>query len=148
MGSYVRFFDLPESLRGRRVFISFQGVETAFYVWCNGAFVGYNEDSFTPAEFELTELVKDRGNRLAVQVYKRSSASWIQDQDFFRFSGIFREVYLYGIPEIHLRDLFVKAGLSEDCREGCLSVETEFFLRQPGGRGRIAGRDVGSGVFP
>ena len=76
MGSYVRFFDLPESLRGRRVFISFQGVETAFYVWCNGAFVGYNEDSFTPAEFELTELVKDRGNRLAVQVYKRSSASW------------------------------------------------------------------------
>ena len=127
VGSYVRFFDLPESLRGRRVFISFQGVETAFYVWCNGAFVGYNEDSFTPAEFELTELVKDTGNRLAVQVYKRSSASWIQDQDFFRFSGIFREVYLYGIPEIHLRDLFVKAGLSEDCREGCLSVETEFF---------------------
>ena len=95
MGSYVRFFDLPESLRGRAACLSsFQGVETAFYVWCNGVFVGYNEDSFTPAEFELTELVKDRGNRLAVQVYKRSSASWIQDQDFFRFSGIFPGRYI------------------------------------------------------
>ena len=111
VASYVKEFDLKEELRDKRVFVSFQGVETAFYVWLNGEFVGYSEDTFTPSEFELTDLVREKGNRLAVEVYKRSSASWIEDQDFFRFSGIFREVYLYGIPKIHVRDLFVKADL-------------------------------------
>ncbi len=114
VASYVKEFDLKKELMGKRVFVSFQGVETAFYVWLNGEFVGYSEDTFTPSEFELTGLVKESGNRLAVEVYKRSSASWIEDQDFFRFSGIFREVYLYGIPQIHVRDLFVKADLVMD----------------------------------
>ncbi len=114
VASYVKEFDLKEALKGKRVFVSFQGVETAFYVWLNGVFVGYSEDSFTPADFELTDLMKETGNRLAVEVYKRSSASWIEDQDFFRFSGIFREVYLYGVPGIHVRDLFVKADLVTD----------------------------------
>ncbi len=114
VASYVKEFDLKEELVGKRIFVSFQGVETAFYVWINGEFVGYSEDTFTPSEFELTSLVKETGNRLAVEVYKRSSASWIEDQDFFRFSGIFREVYLYGIPKIHVRDLFVKADLVMD----------------------------------
>ena len=126
VGSYVKEFDLPSEMKGQRVFVSFQGVERAFYVWCNGRFVGYSEDSFTPPEFELTEWLKEKGNRLAVRVYKHSSASWLEDQDFFRFSGIFREVYLYAGPEIHLRDLFVKAGLSENLREGRLAVEAEF----------------------
>lgn len=114
VASYVKEFDLNKELAGKRIFVSFQGVETAFYVWLNGEFVGYSEDTFTPSEFEVTALVKETGNRLAVEVYKRSSASWIEDQDFFRFSGIFREVYLYGIPEIHVRDLFVKADLVMD----------------------------------
>ncbi len=114
VASYVKEFDLKKELEGRRVFVSFQGVETAFYVWLNGEFVGFSEDTFTPSEFELTDYIRKTGNRLAVEVYKRSSASWIEDQDFFRFSGIFREVYLYGIPRIHVRDLFVEADLVMD----------------------------------
>ncbi len=125
VGSYVKEFDLADGLAGKRVFISFQGVETAFYVWLNGKFIGYGEDSFTPTEFELTDHVKQSGNRLAVEVYKRSSASWLEDQDFFRFSGIFREVYLYAIPETHVRDLFVKADLADGYQTGKLRVELE-----------------------
>lgn len=125
VGSYIKEFDLEESLAGKPVFISFQGVETACYVWLNGQFVGYGEDSFTPTEFELTPYIRRTGNRLAVEVYKRSSASWLEDQDFFRFSGIFRDVYLYAIPEVHVRDLFVKADLTKDFRNGKLRVELE-----------------------
>lgn len=124
VGSYVKEFTLPGEWEGKRVYISFQGVETAFYVWCNGQFVGYSEDSFTPSEFELTGLVKEgKVNRLAVEVYKRSSASWIEDQDFFRFSGIFREVYLYAVPDFHISDIFVKAGLKDDYQTGTLDLE-------------------------
>ena len=102
VGSYVRVFTPEEFLEGKRTFLSFQGVETAFYVWINGEFLGYSEDSFTPSEFEVTGMLREGENRLAVEVYKRSSASWIEDQDFWRFSGIFRDVYLYGIPELSL----------------------------------------------
>jgi len=98
VGSYVREFDLEPGLTGKRVCVSFQGVEQAFYLWLNGHFVGYGEDSFTPSEFDLTPYIKEKGNRLCVEVYKRSSAAWIEDQDFFRFSGIFRSVFLYGSP--------------------------------------------------
>lgn len=127
VGSYIREFTFPEEFSGKRVYISFQGVETAFYLWCNGKFVGYSEDSFTPSEFELTEFLdKDKENKLAVEVYKRSSASWIEDQDFFRFSGIFREVYLYAVPDFHVRDIFVKAGLEDDYSTGSFEVELEY----------------------
>ena len=125
VGSYVKEFDLEDALENKRVFVSFQGVETAFYVWLNGEFVGYGEDSFTPSEFELTPFIRKTGNRLAVEVYKRSSASWIEDQDFFRFSGIFRDVYLYAVPKVHVRDLFVKAGLEDCYRDGVFSAELE-----------------------
>ncbi|MBS6397766.1 MAG: DUF4981 domain-containing protein [Clostridiales bacterium] len=125
VGSYVKEFDLDHSLRGKRLFLSFHGVETAIYVWLNGVFIGYSEDSFTPSEFEITDWVKDTNNRLAVEVYKRSSASWLEDQDFFRFSGIFRDVDLYAVPESHIRDLFVKADLDDDGKTGLLSVDCE-----------------------
>lgn len=125
VGSYVKEFDLADAMEGKRIFISFQGVETACYVWLNGQFIGYGEDSFTPTEFELTSCVKKSGNRLAVEVYKRSSASWLEDQDFFRFSGIFREVYLYAVPETHVRDLFVRADLADGYQTGKLKVELE-----------------------
>ncbi len=126
VGSYVKYFNLKDELKGKRVFISFQGVETAFYLWVNGKFVGYSEDTFTPSEFELTDYIKENEeNKLAVEVYKRSSASWIEDQDFWRFSGIFRDVYLYGIPEIHIRDLFVKATLDESYINGHLNIDLE-----------------------
>ena len=120
VGCYLRCFTLKEELKGKKVFVSFQGVETAFYVWLNGEFIGYSEDSFTPAEFELTDKLAEGENKLAVEVHQRSSASWLEDQDFFRFSGIFREVFLYAVPRTHIRDLFVKAGLQEDNRTGIL----------------------------
>lgn len=88
VGSYIRYFQLERKLEGKRVILSFQGVETAFYVWLNGKFVGYSEDSFTPAEFEITPFLKEGQNKLAVEVYKRSTASWLEDQDFWRFSGM------------------------------------------------------------
>ena len=122
VGSYVREFDLDPGLRGKRVCVSFQGVEQACYVWLNGRFVGYAEDSFTPSDFDLTPYVRETGNRLCVEVYKRSSAAWIEDQDFFRFGGIFRSVFLYAKPEIHLEDLWLQAGLEEDNATGTLSL--------------------------
>ena len=125
VGSYVKEFDLEPGLVGKRVCISFQGVEEAMYVWLNGVFIGYAEDSFTPSEFDLTEIVRKKGNRLCVEVYKRSSAAWLEDQDFFRFSGIFRDVYLYGKPVAHVEDLWAKAGLEEDYSTGNLVIEAK-----------------------
>ena len=123
--SYVKYFALEQALCGKRVFLSFQGVETAFYVWLNGRFVGYSEDSFTPSEFEITSYLCEGENKLAVAVYKRSSASWLEDQDFWRFSGIFRDVYLYAVPRIHVRDLFVRTELDAQYRHGTLLLETD-----------------------
>ena len=122
VGSYIRTFDLAPGLLGKTVCVSFQGVEQAFYLWLNGQFVGYAEDSFTPSDFDLTPYLRETGNRLCVEVYKRSSAAWIEDQDFFRFSGIFRSVYLYAKPAVHLTDLWLQAGLEEDNVTGTLSV--------------------------
>ena len=122
VGSYVQEFDLDPGLREKQVCISFQGVEQAFYLWLNGQFLGYAEDSFTPSDFDLTPYLKETGNRLCVEVYKRSSAAWIEDQDFFRFSGIFRSVFLYAKPALHLADLWLQAGLEEDNSTGTLSI--------------------------
>lgn len=121
VGSYVRTFDLDPALQGKRVCVSFQGVEQAFYCWCNGQFVGYSEDTFTPADFDLTPYLRPENNRLCVEVHKRCSASWIEDQDFFRFSGIFRPVYLYAKADLHLEDLWLRAGLEEDNTTGTLA---------------------------
>lgn len=129
VGSYVRTFDLPDQWRDCPVYISFQGVETAFYVWLNGHFVGYSEDSFTPADFELTPYLHDGTNRLAVEVYQRSTGAWLEDQDFWRFSGIFREVYVYTVPKVHVRDLHVQATLDDSYEHGLMSVHMR--LEQP-----------------
>lgn len=123
VGSYVREFDLPENLLGKRVCICFEGAEQAMYVWLNGAFVGYAEDSFSPSEFDLTPYIKEKGNRLAVEVHKRSTAAYLEDQDFFRFSGLFRDVYIYGKPELHLEDLWVRPILHTDNCTGDLELE-------------------------
>lgn len=133
VGSYVKEFDLDEPLKDKRLFVSFQGVETAFYVWLNGIFIGYAEDSFTPSEFDITAAVRERGNRLAVEVYKRSSASWIEDQDFFRFSGIFRDVYVYGIPKCHIEDLFIKADTDCAYKRGIFTAELKINGNTDGG---------------
>lgn len=124
VGSYVKTFKVDSALQEKRTFISFQGVENAFYVWLNGEFVGYSQDSFTPSEFEITEYLEEN-NTLCVEVYKYSSASWLEDQDFWRFSGIFRDVYLYAVPEIHVEDIFIKAIPNEIFNQGELSVELQ-----------------------
>ncbi len=123
VGSYVKFFDVDASLLGKETYISFQGVETAIYVWLNGEFVGYAEDSFTPSEFNITPYLKEKGNKLAVEVYRYSTASWLEDQDFWRFSGIFREVYLYVVPEFHVRDMKVIADFDYENGRGILTTE-------------------------
>lgn len=118
---YVKYFELPEQLaRLERKFISFQGVEAALAVWLNGSFVGYAEDSFTPSEFELTEFLLPGRNKLAVRVFSYCTGSWLEDQDFYRFSGIFREVYLYGRRETHIGDFYAQARWLEDSARGQL----------------------------
>ena len=125
VSSYVKEFDLEEGLKGKRVCISFQGAEQAIYVWLNGSFVGYAEDTFTPSDFDLTPFIKETGNRLCVEVYKRSSAAWIEDQDFFRFSGLFRDVFLYAKPALHVEDMWAKAGLTEDYTDGTFELSVK-----------------------
>lgn len=123
-GSYVTYFEVPTQWDGQKVCISFQGVETAFNVWCNGKFVGYSEDSFTPSEFDLTEFINREGiNKLAVQVYKWSSGSWLEDQDFWRLSGIFRDVYLFTMPTTHVEDLFIKSYLKNNYQDATIKVD-------------------------
>ena len=122
---YVKYFYLPESMRGRRVFVSFQGAESCVAVWLNGHYVGFSSDSFTPAEFELTEYLAAGENKLACRVYRWSAGSWLEDQDFFRFSGLFRDVYLYAIPDVHVRDIRVKTLLDDDYRDAVLEVRAQ-----------------------
>lgn len=126
VGSYVNYFVLPEKMKNKPVYISFQGVESAFYLWLNGEFIGYSEDSFTPAEFDLTPYITEGENKLAVEVYQRSTGSWLEDQDFWRFSGIFRDVYLYTVPEIHVYDLHVFTNLDSSLTKGTLLIEHKF----------------------
>ncbi|MFC5530140.1 glycoside hydrolase family 2 TIM barrel-domain containing protein [Cohnella yongneupensis] len=123
VGQYTRTFEVPAEWRDQPVFISFQGVEAAFYVWLNGDLVGYSEDTFTPAEFDLTPYLKDGENRLAVEVYRWCDASWLEDQDFWRLSGIFRDVYLYATPNVHIYDFHAHADLDEKYEYGKLNVD-------------------------
>ena len=134
VGSYLTEFDLAEGFKGKRVCICFEGVEQAMYVWLNGRFVGYSEDSFTPAEFDLTPYIRERGNRLAVEVHKRSSAAFLEDQDFFRFFGIFRNVTLYAKPDLHVEDLWAKPELSKQGK-GSFGVDLKISMKA-GSRGR------------
>lgn len=121
--SYVKYFALPESMKGSPVYISFQGVESGMALWLNGQYVGYSEDSFTPTEFELTPYIRDGENKLAVQVFKWTSSSWAEDQDFFRFSGIYRDVYLFTRPEVHIWDLKTQTLLDDTYQAGELVLD-------------------------
>lgn len=122
VGSYIKYFDLDKNMCGKRIHICFEGVEEAMYLWLNGQFIGYAEDSFTPSEFDLTPYVKEKGNVLAVQVHKMSTAAFLEDQDFFRFFGIFRNVTLKAIPDVHLEDVWIKPVLNQDNESGSVSV--------------------------
>lgn len=128
VGGYVRDFVIDEELKDKRLFISFQGVETAFYLYINDKFVGYSEDSFTPAEFEITSYVSEGVNRIGVEVFQRSTGAWLEDQDFWRFSGIFRDVYLYAVPDIHIRDIFVHTNVSDDYASANITIDADLLV--------------------
>lgn len=122
VASYVKYFTIPENMKNKRVCISFQGVESGFALWLNGHYVGYSEDTFDPSDFELTDYIVEGENKLAVRVWKWTSSSWCEDQDFYRFSGIFRDVFLYAVPCAHVKDLSVVPTLNDTFDEGALSV--------------------------
>jgi len=132
VGHYVSYFTVPSHLAGKPLFISFQGVENAFALWLNGRYVGYSTDGFTPAEFDLTPYLTTGENKLAVQVFKWTAASWVEDQDFFRFSGIFRDVYLYTVAKIHLADLKLQTRIADDFQSAELVADLQVQAQAPG----------------
>lgn len=122
VASYVKYFQIPEQMKGKPIYISFQGVESGMALWLNGNYIGYSEDSFTPSEFELTPYLKEGENKLAVQVFKWTSGSWCEDQDFFRFSGIYRNVYLYTVPKAHIEDIQIRTLLDDSYKNADLQI--------------------------
>ncbi len=123
-GCYRLCFTTPETWEGQRIFLRFEGVDSAFHVWLNGAPLGYSQDSRLPAEFDITARLKSGENVLAVAVYRWSDASYLEDQDFWRLSGIFRDVTLWAAPPIHLWDYTVQTLLDTAYRDAVLRVET------------------------
>jgi len=122
VGSYRREFTIPDSWVGRQVFIHFDGVKSAFYIWVNGREVGYSEDSMTPAEFNITKYLREGKNVLAVEVYRWSDGSYLEDQDMWRLSGIYRDVYLFSTPAVHIFDFFVRTELDEKYEDATLMI--------------------------
>lgn len=125
VGSYKRWFEIPESWKNREIFIHFGAVKSAFYIWVNGKQVGYSQGSKTPAEFNITKYINDGRNSLAVEVYRWCDGSYLEDQDFWRVSGIERDVFLYSTPKAHICDFFVKSGLDSTYTKGILNLDVE-----------------------
>ncbi len=122
VGSYRRTFEIPREWEDREIFIHFDGVESAFYLWINGKKVGYSQGSRTPAEFDITDFLKTGENLLAVEVYRWSDGSYLEDQDMWRLSGIFRNVYLFSTPKLHIRDFEISSDLTSDYRDAVLRL--------------------------
>lgn len=125
VGSYLRTFTVSDAWQDMDVFLHFAGVESAFYVWVNGEKVGYSQGSRTPAEFNITKYLKQGENLLAVEVYRWCDGSYLEDQDFWRLSGIFRDVFLQARPSTYLRDYFVVADFDHEQSAGTLTVNCE-----------------------
>jgi beta-galactosidase len=125
VGSYSRSFTVSAAWANQPVYLSFQGVESAFYVWVNGDLVGFSQDSFTPADFDITPYLTEGENKLAVEVYRWSDASWLEDQDFWRLSGIFRDVYMYSTPTTHISDFKVLTNLDDAFENAELRIQAK-----------------------
>ena len=142
VASYCKSFFLPDSMLGKRVFVSFQGAESCVIVWLNGHYVGFASDSFTPSDFELTPYLIEGENKLCCQVVRFTAGSWIEDQDFMRFSGLFRDVFLYAAPEAHIADVRVKTLLDDDYTDATLDVCVKLDLTEGfAGQLRLALKD-------
>ncbi|AOZ99821.1 glycoside hydrolase family 2 TIM barrel-domain containing protein [Flavobacterium commune] len=125
VGSYRREFTVPAEWEGRRNFITFDGVDSAFFLWVNGKKVGFSVNSRNAAEFDLTKYLKPGKNMIAVEVYQYSSGTWLEDQDMWRLHGIFRNVTLWSAPQVHIRDFFVKTDLDKDYKDATLDVSAK-----------------------
>ncbi len=125
VGSYRYYFDIPEDWEGREIFIHFAGVKSAFYLWINGSKIGYSQGSMTPAEFNITDYVKKGKNLLAVEVYRWSDGSYLEDQDMWRFSGIYRDVFLFSTPKVHVRDFFAYNTFDENYKNAIFKVQVK-----------------------
>ncbi len=133
VGSHRRWFTVPEDWDGRAIFVHFDGVKAGFYVWVNGHMVGYNQGSMTPGEFDITKFVKPgKKNLIAVEVFRWTDGSWFEAPDMWRMSGIYRDVYLFSTPKVHLRDQFIRCDLDKDYRDADLRVTAR--LRNYGSR--------------
>jgi len=137
VGCYRTRFNLPAAWSGRQVFINFDGVDSAFYLWVNGHQVGYSEDSRTPAEFNITKYLKPGSNLLAVEVYRFPDGAYLEDQDMWRLSGIYRDVYLWSAGDRHIRDFQVRTDLDEAWRNATLAVKADLVQYQ-GAPGRVS----------
>ncbi len=124
-GCYRRTFKVPESWQGRQILLHFDGVQAASFVWVNGRYVGYDEDGMTDSEYNITPYVKSGDNTLAVQVLRWCDGSYLEDQDMWRFSGIYRSAYLFAVPSLHMRDYFIKTDLDAERRKATLSIDVE-----------------------
>lgn len=123
VGSYKRVFHIDKSWQNRRIFLHFEGVKSAFYVWINGQEVGYNQGSMEPAEFDITEFVKLGDNQIAVQVLRYSDGTYLENQDMWRLAGIYRNVYLFAAPEVHMRDYYVYTDFDENYQNATLHTK-------------------------
>ena len=137
VGSYVRTFFLPEHMKGKRVFVTFDGAESCLAVWLNGHYVGFTSDSFTPHAFELTPHLRAGENRLACRVYRYSAGSWLEDQDFIRFSGLYRDVWLYAVGDAHIEDVRVKTLLDDAYTDAVLDVRLRMLLAPAAAPGTV-----------
>ena len=122
VGSYRHSFRIPQTWQDRRIYLHFAGVKSAFYVWLNGKRVGYSQGSMTPAEFDITDFLQRGENKLAVEVYRWSDGSYLEDQDMWRLSGIYRDVTLLATPDTHIYDFFVRSRFDADYRDAELQV--------------------------
>ncbi|MFJ3492756.1 glycoside hydrolase family 2 TIM barrel-domain containing protein [Streptomyces sp. NPDC086091] len=137
VGQYRRTFTVPGEWAGRRTVLHFEGVKSAHYVWINGRLVGYSEDSYTPAEYDITDHLTSGTNQIAVEVYRYSDGDWLEDQDMIRLSGVFRSVYLYSTPATHLRDFTLTTPLGDGHTTAELAVTADVRDRTGGtGGGR------------
>jgi len=125
VGSYRRSFQIPDAWDGKEVFLHFGGVNSAFYLWVNGKKVGFSQGSMTPAEFNVTDYLEKGENQVALEIYRWSDATYIEDQDMWRLSGIFRDVFLFATPQLHIRDFFAKSGLDGDYKDAYLNLRLD-----------------------
>jgi len=125
VGSYRRTFTVPSGFKEKQLFLHFEGVASAYFVWVNGQEVGYNQGANEPAEFDVTKLVKPGKNTVSVMVFQYSDGTYNEDQDMWRLSGIFRSVYLMATPKVHIRDYYVVTDLDEKYEDATLKLEAE-----------------------